>query len=124
MVASMAKGVMRFVGGQVSHTNGAELITPVATIGVRGGMMTIIFLHGGGVLVVDHFGHIEVANNVSRKALLRSGYGVQVNGLGAPIGPPFRAGPGILEEAFSRSTSGQGQHGGAVNLPTDALAAR
>lgn len=33
---SMAKGVLRFVGGGVSHGSGAALKTPTATIGVRG----------------------------------------------------------------------------------------
>ena len=43
MATSMTKGVLRFVGGQVSHTNGASVKTPVATIGIRGGTMTISF---------------------------------------------------------------------------------
>ena len=43
MVASIGKGVMRFVGGQISHTQGATFKTPVATLGVRGGVVTIVF---------------------------------------------------------------------------------
>ena len=38
MVASVSKGVMRFVGGQISHTAGVTINTPVATLGIRGGV--------------------------------------------------------------------------------------
>ena len=41
MTASLAKGVVRFVGGQVSHTGGATVRTPAASIGIRGGSATI-----------------------------------------------------------------------------------
>jgi hypothetical protein len=35
--ASLTKGALRFVGGQISHTAGATITTPAATIGIRGG---------------------------------------------------------------------------------------
>lgn len=35
--ASLSKGALRFVGGQISHNAGATIATPVATIGLRGG---------------------------------------------------------------------------------------
>jgi hypothetical protein len=35
--ASLAKGTLRFVGGQVSHTSGAKIATPVAYLVIRGG---------------------------------------------------------------------------------------
>ncbi len=43
MVASLGKGVMRFVGGQISHTQGMQVKTPVATLGVRGGVVTVVY---------------------------------------------------------------------------------
>lgn len=36
-VASLTKGAVRFVGGQISHTAGATITTPTATLGIRGG---------------------------------------------------------------------------------------
>jgi hypothetical protein len=39
--ASLATGALRFVGGQVSHTVGATINTPVATIAIRGGAAII-----------------------------------------------------------------------------------
>jgi hypothetical protein len=41
MAVSMAKGVLRFVGGNISHAGGATVKTPIATIGIRGGVATI-----------------------------------------------------------------------------------
>jgi hypothetical protein len=35
MVTSLAKGALRFVGGELSHQGAATLKTPVATIGIR-----------------------------------------------------------------------------------------
>jgi hypothetical protein len=41
MTVSLAKGVMRFVGGQITHTGSASVNTPPATIGIRGGVVDI-----------------------------------------------------------------------------------
>jgi hypothetical protein len=124
MATSMTKGVMRFVGGQVSHTNGASVKTPVATIGIRGGTMTIIFLPGGHIMVMDQFGRIDISNNVSSQTIVRPGYAVEVDGLNVPIGPPFPTPPDILERAMALLTSAPGQHGGAHHWPDDLMAAR
>lgn len=35
--ASLTKGALRFVGGQISHTTGVTINTPVASLGIRGG---------------------------------------------------------------------------------------
>lgn len=123
LAASMAKGVMRFVGGQISHTTGAEVTTPVATIGVRGGMFSIMFVRGG-IIVVNSYGRVEGWNNVSRVSLWRPGYAIEIKGLNQPIGQPFLAPPGLVEEIFAATKSGFGQHGGAVHPPTDAMLAR
>jgi hypothetical protein len=33
----LTKGALRFVGGEISHDAGATIVTPVATLGIRGG---------------------------------------------------------------------------------------
>jgi hypothetical protein len=124
MAASMTKGVLRFVGGQVSHTTGASVKTPVATIGVRGGTMTIVTLPGGHIMVIDQYGRIDVTNRVSHQTILRAGYAVEVDGLNVPIGEPFLVPPGILAQAMAKLVSHNGQHGGAHHWPTDTTAAR
>jgi len=39
--ATLTKGALRFVGGQISHNAGATITTPAATIGIRGGAALI-----------------------------------------------------------------------------------
>src|SRR4029453_7943107 len=41
MVTSLTKGALRFVGGQLSRQGAATVNTPVASIGIRGGIATI-----------------------------------------------------------------------------------
>src|SRR5581483_2679032 len=41
MTASLSKGVMRFIGGQITHNGSATVNTPPATIGIRGGVVDI-----------------------------------------------------------------------------------
>src|SRR4029078_13037339 len=75
MVASIGKGVMRFVGGQISHTQGMQVKTPVATLGVRAVVVTVVYplspalaallpnLPGtSGELVIGHVGAITLRN--------------------------------------------------------------
>ncbi|MGO9133785.1 MAG: FecR domain-containing protein [Methylovirgula sp.] len=123
MATTFTKGVMRFIGGEVSHHSGATITTPVAAIGVRGASLTVQF-KGKGIIVIAHYGTIDVANDVSRQRILRPGYAVIVTGRGDVIGAPFPVSSTTLAQAFALLTSAHGQHGGAVHLPTDALAAR
>jgi hypothetical protein len=56
MAVTVGKGVMRFVGGQVSHTGEATVTTPSASIGIRGG--TAIFDANG--TIINLFGKLTV----------------------------------------------------------------
>jgi hypothetical protein len=125
LAVSLGKGVLRFVGGQVSHTSGATVTTPVATIGVRGGTMTVAALDGGGIMVVDHYGAINIANSVSQQTILRPGYAVQVKGRGDAIAEPGLVPREILAKANASLTSRAGQRGGIPPGDSrEALAAR
>src|SRR5262245_29021790 len=41
MTLTLTKGAMRMVGGNVTHTEGATIKTPLAVIGVRGGVAAV-----------------------------------------------------------------------------------
>ncbi len=43
MTVSLAKGLMRFVGGMISHSGNAQVKTPTATIGIRGAVGTFSY---------------------------------------------------------------------------------
>src|ERR1700684_190616 len=62
MLVALTKGALRFVGGQLSHQGEATITTPAATIGIRGGTMTVI-QGSNGTKVINHFGVITITNS-------------------------------------------------------------
>ena len=136
MVASVSKGLMRFVGGQISHTAGVTVNTPVATLGIRGGVATIVYPippgFGGsdprlaqarGEIVIGHVGSVVLKNNVG-SVIVRPGYMTWVTGPNDPIQEPFPVPESLLQKIMAALTSGTGQTGGVSDLPTDQMAAR
>ena len=59
MTVSLGKGLMRFVGGQITHSGTATVKTPPATIGIRGGMVDIK-LEGRNVSASNAFGVVTL----------------------------------------------------------------
>lgn len=60
MTVTLTKGAMRMVGGNVTHTQGATIKTPLAAIGVRGGVATVKHDARGGTQAINHFGTLTV----------------------------------------------------------------
>lgn len=136
MVATLTKGVMRFVGGQISHTAGVTVNTPVATLGIRGGVATVVYpippgfagsdpnlAQAKGQIVIGHVGSVVIKNNVG-SVIVRPGYMTWVSGPNDPIPEPFPIPDFLLQKIMAALTSGQGQTGGVSDLPTDQMAAR
>ena len=115
---SMAKGVMRFVGGGVSHASGASVRTPTASIGVRGG--SAMFRVGGecGTLVVHQIGRIEVVGPQNSQILNRPGYGVCAPS-GGLVSDPFRVPPETIAAILAATGSQGKQKGGARKRPSN-----
>ncbi|MGO9358243.1 MAG: FecR domain-containing protein [Xanthobacteraceae bacterium] len=129
MLASLTKGTLRFVGGQISHTDGVMLNTPVATLGIRGGVATVAYpitpkLAGSdpnlagcnGQLVIGHVGTLTLKNKVS-EVTIRPGFATCVNGANVPIVAPFRVSDVVLANVVSTLRSGPGQTGGGASTP-------
>ncbi len=89
MTTTMTRGALRFVGGKVSHTRGATIKTPAATIGVRGGVATLAYDSRGVLRVINNFGVVTVENGAGRQVILRSGFETVVTDFNTPI--PRRA---------------------------------
>lgn len=136
MVASVSKGVLRFVGGQISHTAGVTINTPTSTLGIRGGALTIMYpippgfgagdpnlANAKGELVIGHIGVTVISNNTG-SVTLQPGFATFVTGPNDPIPPPFRISDLTLAQIMALLTSKPGQSGGAVDLPTDQMATR
>ncbi len=115
---SVAKGVLRFVGGGVSHGSGAQLKTPTASIGVRGGSVLVRVGGECGTLVVHEYGIVDVGGAPGdSQTLNRAGYGVCVNSGG--VSEPFRVPPEIVAAILSQMASQNGQSGGARRKPSN-----
>jgi hypothetical protein len=130
MVAKATKGVLRYIGGQISHTTGATITTPSAVLGIRGGIVTLMLplpprlaaadpslagLHGE--LVIAHFGTITVRNQVSQ-VVVPPGFAAVVGGANTPISPPFRLSDTTLQNLMRALSSRPGQTGGVTHPPT------
>lgn len=124
MVATLAKGALRFVGGQISHHDGVTVKTPVATLGIRGGVASVSYPTPGqlaaadphlagcsGELVIGHVGAVVLKNRAGQTSL-RPGFATCVNGPDQPIPAPFRISDGALNLLMKMLTSGPGQNGG------------
>jgi FecR protein len=131
MLASLTEGTMRFVGGQISHTEGVTITTPIAALGIRGGVATVAFpitpqlaasdpnLEGcSGELVIGHVGTL-ILKNKAGEVTIRPGFATCVSGPNAPIAAPFRVSDAVLANIVSTLRSAPGQRGGAVTPPAE-----
>ena len=126
LALSLGKGVLRVVGGVATHSEGATIRTPVAAIGLRGGIALISHSGAKGTQAILGFGHMSVTSLCSGTDchpttvdVSRPGYGVTVTGFNRPPSSPGRASSQELALATSQLTSQKGQSGGASQQPTD-----
>ena len=133
MAASMTRGILRFVGGNVSHTGGATVRTPVATLGIRGGVATIRHVPCApgapsgpecGTKAIHHFGIMTVTTGAGTEIIRRAGFVVQIPSAVLPPTPPRRVTQAELAEARAQLTSKPGQGGGSPSRPTEQSVAR
>jgi hypothetical protein len=120
MVTTLTKGALRFVGGQLSHQGAATLKTPIATIGIRGGIATIS--HGpNGTRIINDFGWLTITNGCGTTAIRRTGFAVTLADSSSCPTEPQRVTQSETNEYLELLTSKAGQTGGAPALPNDAL---
>lgn len=118
---AIAKGVLRFVGGEVSHVRGTQVKTPTASIGIRGGTAMIRVGGSCGTLVALQFGVARVANSQGSALLTRPGFAVCAPSNG-PVSAAFRLSAADTATLIQSFASLPGQRGGAAVPPTNANA--
>ena len=100
LALSLGKGVLRVVGGAATHSEGATIRTPVASIGLRGGIAIITHSGAKGTEAILGFGRMSVTTLCIGSAtncrpttvdVTRPGYGVTVAGLNKAPSSPTRA---------------------------------
>lgn len=109
MALSVTRGVLRFVGGNVSHGGNAEVRTPNATLGIRGGVVFLSIVNGV-TRVVLQFGQMQVTTPFGNVTVRRPGFVVEIgpNGLTGPL----RVTQAEMNQILSRTISNAGQTGG------------
>src|SRR5262245_59298143 len=139
MTVTLTKGAMRMVGGNVSHTQGATIKTPLATIGVRGGVASVRHEARSGTQAINHFGTLTMtvcqrqlgstSNSQSPGAcagpsetVSRPGYGVSVKTAGAAPSAPAPVPQAEIAALALQLTSKPTQTGGSDSPPTNAIA--
>lgn len=120
LAASMAKGVLRVVGGNTSHTGGAEIKTPTATLGIRGGVATVEIVPCTpgtaaecGTRVTNHFGILSVTSAAGTEIIRRPGFVVSIPGAAAAPTAPRKVTQAEVNRTNATLTSKPGQTGGA-----------
>lgn len=117
MLTSLTQGVLRFVGGALSHAGEASIATPAAAIGIRGGTVTIV-IDQHGVHVIDQFGIVTIHNGAGTTILSRPGFEVTVLSWNRPPGQPERVTLTEIDHLLALLTSKPGQNGGVPGLHT------
>lgn len=119
LAATLSKGALRFVGGQVSHNGQAEIKTASAVIGIRGGVALI-----NGPNVYAGYGSSTVTSG-GATVTLGAGEFTQTQGGGAPPTPPGPPPAGFVAAQVATFQSSGGQSGGApVGAATPARVAQ
>lgn len=107
LAATLTKGVMRFVGGQISHAGNAQVTTPTAVVGIRGGVG--IFTTRS---VFIGYGEGSVRSGSSSVTLGAGDY-TQTQGGGVPPTNPGPPPANFLQTVLAALQSQAGQGGGA-----------
>nr|WP_184258579.1 FecR domain-containing protein [Rhodopseudomonas rhenobacensis] len=107
LAATLGKGALRFVGGQISHSGDAEIKTADAVIGIRGGVALIstanVYAGYGSSTVTSRGGSVT----------LGAGEFTALSGGGAPPSPPGPPPEGFVARMIQSFQSAGGQSGGA-----------
>jgi hypothetical protein len=108
LAATLGKGALRFVGGQISHSGDAEVQTASAVIGIRGGVALITPNN-----VFTGYGSTTVTSGGTTVTLLPGEF-TQTQGGGTSPTPPSAPPAGFVQAQIQTFQSSGGQSGGAA----------
>lgn len=132
LALSLTKGALRLVGGQATHTGGGTITTPVAAIGIRGGIATVTHTKAKGTMSFLGFGKMTMTSrcaaanagcNPQTVTVTRPGFMVEIGSDGEAPTHPVKASAALIAQSNAELTSHPGQTGGSNVSPTDQQAA-
>lgn len=114
------KGVFRFVGGALSKKNPVKIKTPVATIGIRGGIVLVDVAANGATTSTMVFGNEMTMENqngqISRTT--QPGMAIDVRTPNTPPSQPYQVNIAQLQQRVQTLSPLRGTSGGAQQVPT------
>ncbi len=106
LAVTLGKGAMRFVGGKISKSETVTIATPVATVGIRGGIATVDYSPEAGVTARLLFGDsLSVSAGGVTSTTNRAGTAIDRR----PGSPPSQArtmSPSEMVKSTSQTTGG------------------
>ena len=97
LAMSATRGTFRFVGGAISKKSEVTVRTPGATVGIRGGIVTITIGLDGSVTAIFAYGTaMNVSNSLGSSTAIRPGSSITVPFNGPPL-PPIVLPPGTFQ---------------------------
>lgn len=104
---SLASGLLRVVGGQISKSNATTVKTASGTIGIRGGISTVE-QNGNNTSATFLFGQqMEMTDNSGNtNTITRPGFGSSLGSGG--LGPTTRTDPNTLQSNLNQFSGGSG----------------
>jgi hypothetical protein len=101
LAMSTTRGVFRYVGGAISKKSAVVVKTPSASIGIRGGIMTVAIARDGSAIVTFLYGQsLTVTGFGGTSVATRAGSQIFVPYNGPPQ-PPIVLPPGALQSFLS-----------------------
>lgn len=120
LAATMAKGLLRFVGGRASKDQDVTITTPTAVIGIRGGVALINVGRGGNTTATFLFGrHMSVTSGGQTQLVTRPGFSVQTTTANTAPSAPIKATANQISGAFASLEGKPGVTAGAQQTPTE-----
>jgi hypothetical protein len=120
LLATLTEGALRYVGGELSHAGAATITTSAASIGIRGGTVTIV-KGSKGTEVINHFGTISIHNGAGDFSLWRPDFGATIPNwqtLAIDLG---RIPQSTIAFYIALLTSKNGQNGGVPGFNTASI---
>jgi hypothetical protein len=122
LAVQASRGLMRFVGGDISKQQDVIIRTPTSVIGIRGGISLVQVDQNGGTQAIFMFGSqltVSSSQGGQTQVITRPGFGVTVNPGQAP-GSPFRVPGAVISNMLGQleAPSVPGAPGSAAGIGT------
>lgn len=120
MALSLSKGLMRFVGGRISKSGGVKVRTPVATMGIRGGIALINVVSPTSVDVTLLYGDEITGTTTGGQSfeVRRQGFFTRIED-GKPPTTPAPADPAVVQQKMNKLEGRDTANAGAEEKPTE-----